>query len=45
TTKQKGWGMGLYLANRIVKRHGGTIEISSVAGQGTTIFLSLPVSG
>lgn len=45
TTKQKGWGMGLYLANRIAKRHGGTIEISSVAGQGTTIFLSLPVSG
>ncbi|HLF85883.1 MAG TPA: ATP-binding protein [Nitrospiria bacterium] len=39
TTKQKGWGMGLYLANRIAKRHGGTIEISSVAGQGTTIFL------
>lgn len=45
TTKQKGWGMGLYLANRIAKRHGGMIEISSVVGQGTTIFLSLPVSG
>ncbi|MEK7306590.1 MAG: ATP-binding protein [Nitrospirota bacterium] len=45
TTKQKGWGMGLYLANRIAKRHGGTIELSSAVGQGTAAILRLPVSG
>lgn len=45
TTKQKGWGMGLYLASRIAKRHGGTIELSSVVGQGTTVFVRLPVLG
>ncbi|MEK7871244.1 MAG: ATP-binding protein, partial [Nitrospirota bacterium] len=43
TLKQKGLGMGLYLAKRIVERHGGTIDLSSVEGQGTTILLKLPV--
>ncbi len=43
TLKQKGLGMGLYLAKRTVERHGGTINLSSVEGQGTTILLKLPV--
>ena len=43
TLKQKGLGMGLYLAKRIVERHGGTIDLSSVEGQGTAILLKLPV--
>jgi two-component system, cell cycle sensor histidine kinase and response regulator CckA len=45
TTKQpgRGTGLGLSLAYRTVKNHGGTIEIESEPGKGTTITISLPV--
>ena len=39
-----GVGVGLALCRRIVERHGGAIEASSVVGQGTTITLHLPVA-
>ncbi|MEX2660104.1 MAG: response regulator [Acidimicrobiales bacterium] len=35
-------GVGLALCRRILERHGGSIEASSVPGQGTTISLRLP---
>ena len=37
-----GQGMGLAIAHRIVRRHGGEIEASSVPGQGTTVRFWLP---
>jgi signal transduction histidine kinase len=37
-----GPGLGLYLANNIVRAHGGQLEIHSRVGQGTTVFLRLP---
>jgi signal transduction histidine kinase len=43
TMKEKGLGVGLYLAKRIVERHCGTIDLSSVEGQGTTFCLEFPV--
>lgn len=43
TMKEKGLGVGLYLAKRIVERHCGTIDLSSVEGQGTTFCLKFPV--
>jgi signal transduction histidine kinase len=37
-----GTGLGLPIAKQIVERHGGTIEVSSVEGQGTTFRIRLP---
>jgi two-component system, OmpR family, sensor kinase len=37
-----GVGLGLALAKRIVEIHGGTIEASSVLGQGSTFRLTVP---
>jgi len=42
TTKPGGLGLGLTIARRIAEAHGGALEVSSVAGQGTRFALSLP---
>jgi two-component system, NtrC family, sensor histidine kinase HydH len=41
TTKAKGLGMGLALADRIVRRFGGTLAIDSEQGVGTVVKVSL----
>ncbi len=41
TTKAKGLGMGLALAERIVRRFGGTLAIDSEEGIGTRVKVSL----
>jgi two-component system, sporulation sensor kinase E len=43
TTKKKGSGLGLMIVQRIVRAHGGRIELDSRAGQGTTFKLWLPM--
>jgi PAS domain S-box-containing protein len=45
TGQVEGAGLGLALAKRIVEAHGGSIGVDSPAGQGTTIFFTLPVAG
>ncbi len=45
TTKGvNGSGLGLAMVNGIINRHGGTIEIESRPGAGTTIRIMLPVT-
>ncbi|PTL35569.1 PAS domain-containing sensor histidine kinase [Candidatus Methylomirabilis limnetica] len=44
TTKTDGNGIGLSLVYRIVQMHGGTIEVDSKMGQGTTMTVSFPTS-
>jgi PAS domain S-box-containing protein len=39
----KGLGMGLYIAQEIVKRHGGDLTVESEEGQGSTFTVSLPL--
>lgn len=43
TTKAEGSGLGLMSVWKTVSEHGGRIEVSSKAGQGTTFTLLLPV--
>ncbi len=45
TTKPKGTGLGLWLSQRIVQDHGGSIAVESVAGKGTTFRITLPTVG
>lgn len=41
TTKMSGTGLGLSIAHRIVEQHGGSIEVSSVPGKGSTFRILL----
>lgn len=38
----KGTGLGLSIVNRIIKEHGGKINVKSLPGKGTTFTISLP---
>ncbi len=38
-----GSGLGLAIVDRIVSDHGGVLEITSVAGAGTTVAVTLPI--
>jgi PAS domain S-box-containing protein len=42
---RKGLGTGLTIAQAIIKRHNGTITVSSQVGAGTTFHVYLPASG
>ncbi len=43
TTKKKGSGLGLLIVQRIVRAHGGRIELESQVGHGTTFRIWLPL--
>ena len=43
TRKTKGTGLGLANVKRIVEEHGGTVEIESVLGEGTTVSIWLSI--
>jgi PAS domain S-box-containing protein len=43
TTKQKGTGLGLALAHKIILSHGGRIAVETKEGVGTTFRVVLPV--
>jgi two-component system sensor histidine kinase PilS (NtrC family) len=42
STKPEGSGIGLALVYRVVEEHGGSIEVRSRVGEGTTFILTLP---
>ncbi|HEY5911694.1 MAG TPA: ATP-binding protein [Verrucomicrobiae bacterium] len=43
TTKKKGTGLGMMIVQRIVRAHGGRIELESQVGRGTTFRIWLPL--
>jgi PAS domain S-box-containing protein len=42
TTKSEGLGLGLYVSQRIVRDHGGRIDVESTEGAGATFTVWLP---
>jgi signal transduction histidine kinase len=42
TTKVKGVGLGLPTVRKLVEQHGGTIDVESTVGEGTTFTVWLP---
>jgi signal transduction histidine kinase len=44
TTKEKGLGLGLFIAQRIVQAHGGTVALGETSPRGTTMVMTLPVA-
>lgn len=45
TKEGKGTGLGLWVSSGIVQAHGGTLQVRSGEGRGTTFLMTLPVSG
>ncbi len=43
TTKTDGSGLGLMIVQRIVRDHGGMIDVESDVGRGTTVRIKLPI--
>jgi signal transduction histidine kinase len=43
TTRPAGTGLGLAIVDRVVKNHGGMLDIESARAVGTTVTLTLPV--
>ena len=44
TTKNEGSGLGLMIVQRVIREHGGLVEVSSEQGRGTTFRIFLPVA-
>lgn len=38
----RGTGLGLFIANQVVEKHGGNIHVESEVGQGTSFIIRLP---
>ncbi|MCM3570451.1 EAL domain-containing protein [Neobacillus mesonae] len=44
STKEKGTGLGLMISHKVIKEHGGWIDIHSVVNNGTTVDIFLPIN-
>jgi hypothetical protein len=42
STKTKGLGIGMFQSRMVVEAHGGSIQVESEPGKGTTVRVSLP---
>jgi signal transduction histidine kinase len=40
----KGTGLGLYIADKIIDQHGGNIRVESKPGEGSTFKIFIPMS-
>jgi signal transduction histidine kinase len=44
STKDGGWGVGLFQAKEIIEAHGGHIEVESEEGKGSSFTILLPIA-
>ena len=44
TTKPYGTGLGIPIVKRIVRAHGGQVAFDSIEGDGTIVYVILPLS-
>ena len=44
TGGERSTGLGLSIARRIVQQHGGTVDVESVEGAGSTFWFTLPLT-
>ena len=42
---RRGSGIGLGVADEIIRQHGGRLEIASAEGVGTTVTIDIPAAG
>lgn len=42
---REGTGLGLFLSNKIIAQHGGSINVDSVLGKGSRFTIKIPLSG
>ena len=42
--RYRGLGLGLYICRQIAEEHGGTINVTSRVGEGTTFHVTLPLA-
>ena len=45
STYDEGTGLGLAVADAVIRAHGGKIKLESAAGQGATFRITLPITG
>jgi signal transduction histidine kinase len=44
TTKKQGIGIGMFQTKAIVEAHGGTVQVESGLGKGSTFRVALPIT-